>query len=286
MEPQARGLRHRRADQARCSNSRARSDATVAGRDHRFLRRHQHARHLPPRARAPDRDGRTVRSSSPRRWNSTSRNTASNRGFEGEWPKGYEDDSQPFTPAWQERFTGVAGSVAVNFAREWARTAEHTGGKCSVIIGAGVNHWYHNNLIYRAVINSLIFCGCIGKSGGGLNHYVGQEKLVPQTSWAPIAFGGDWAGPPRQQNAPSFHYMHSDQWRYDKAFSEMCPVSDAKHPMAHGHTADKQALAVRLGWLPCYPQFTKSNFEVIKEAQAAGAKTDEEIVATRSSELK
>ncbi|MBI5387236.1 MAG: nitrate reductase subunit alpha [Verrucomicrobia bacterium] len=209
-----------------------------------------------------------------------------NRGFEGEWPKGYEDDSQPFTPAWQERFTGVAGSVAVNFAREWARTAEHTGGKCCAIIGAGVNHWYHNNLIYRAVINALMFCGCIGKQGGGLNHYVGQEKLSPQASWAPIAFGGDWAGPPRQQNAPSFHYMHSDQWRYDKAFSEICPVSDAKHPMAHGHTADKQALAVRLGWLPCYPQFTKSNFEVIKEAQAAGAKTDDEIVAHTVKELK
>ena len=209
-----------------------------------------------------------------------------NRGFEGEWPTGYEDDSQPFTPAWQERFTGVAGGMVVNFAREWARTAEHTGGKCSVIIGAGVNHWYHNNLIYRAVINSLMFCGCIGKQGGGLNHYVGQEKLSPQASWGPIAFGADWAGPPRQQNAPSFHYMHSDQWRYDAAFGEMCPVSDAKHPMAHGHTADKQALAVRAGWLPCYPQFTKNNFDVIKEAQDAGAASDEEIIAHTVKELK
>ena len=209
-----------------------------------------------------------------------------NRGFEGEWPTGYEDDSQPFTPAWQERFTGVAGGVAVNFAREWARTAEHTGGKCSVIIGAGVNHWYHNNLIYRSVINALMFCGCIGKQGGGLNHYVGQEKLSPQASWGPIAFGADWAGPPRQQNAPSFHYMHSDQWRYDAAFGEMCPVSDAKHPMAHGHTADKQALAVRAGWLPCYPQFTKNNFDVIRDAQAAGATSDDEIIAHTVGELK
>jgi len=208
------------------------------------------------------------------------------RGFEGEWPSGYEDDSQPFTPAWQERFTGVAGKMAVNFAREWARTAEYTGGKCSVIIGAGVNHWYHNNLIYRAVINALMFCGCIGKSGGGLNHYVGQEKLSPQASWGPLAFGADWVGPPRQQNAPSFHYMHSDQWRYDSAFGEICPVSDTKHPMAHGHTADKQALAVRAGWMPCYPQFTRSNSEVIKEAQDAGASSDEEIIAHTVGALK
>lgn len=201
------------------------------------------------------------------------------RGLGGEWPNGYEDSNHPFTPAWQEQFTGVAADVAVNFAREFARTAEHTGGKCSVIIGAGVNHWYHNNLIYRSVINSLIFCGCVGKSGGGLNHYVGQEKLVPQTSWAPIAFGGDWVGPPRQMNAPSFHYMNSDQWRYDKAFSEMCPVDDKAHSMAHGHTADKNAMAVRLGWLPCYPQFTRSNLELVAQAKAEGATTDEEIVA-------
>lgn len=209
-----------------------------------------------------------------------------NRGFAGEWPKGYEDDSQPFTPAWQERFTGVKGSVAVTFAREWTRTAEHTGGKCCVIIGAGVNHWYHNNLIYRSVINALLFCGCVGKNGGGLNHYVGQEKLVPQTSWAPIAFGADWAGPPRQQNTPSFHYIHSDQWRYDRSFSEICPVGDQNHPMAHGHTADKQALAVRLGWMPCYPQFTRHNFELVRDAQAQGAKTDQEIIAWTVKALK
>ncbi|MGC8887626.1 MAG: nitrate reductase subunit alpha [Verrucomicrobiia bacterium] len=209
-----------------------------------------------------------------------------NRGFEGDYPRSYDDSEQPFTPGWQEKFTGVSAKTVINFAREWARTAEQTGGKCSVIIGAGVNHWYHNNLIYRAVINALIFCGCVGKNGGGWNHYVGQEKLAPQASWAPIAFGADWAGPPRQQNTPSFHYIHSDQWRYDRSFNEMCPIRDAGLPMASGHTADKQALAVRLGWLPCYPQFNRSNFEIIKEAQAAGARSDEEIIAYVVRELK
>jgi nitrate reductase alpha subunit len=207
------------------------------------------------------------------------------RGLGGDWPQGYEDASHPFTPAWQERYTGVSGSVVVAFARDWARTAERTGGRCAVIIGAGVNHWYHNNLIYRAVINALLLCGCVGRNGGGLNHYVGQEKLVPQTSWAPIAFGTDWGGPPRQQNSPSFHYLHSDQWRYDRTFTEICPVDDPAHPMAHGHTADKQALAVRLGWLPCYPQFTRPNHELIAAATAAGARTDDEIIAWLVDEL-
>ncbi|HMO20043.1 MAG TPA: molybdopterin-dependent oxidoreductase, partial [Candidatus Melainabacteria bacterium] len=200
------------------------------------------------------------------------------RGLKGDYPSDYNDEESPYTPAWQEKFTGVQADTLINFARQWAITAEKSRGKCSVIIGAGVNHWYHNNLIYRSIIMPLIFCGCVGVNGGGLNHYVGQEKLAPQASWAPIAFGGDWAGPPRLQNAPSWHYMHSDQWRYDKNFDEMCPVSDPQHIMASGHTADKQALAVRAGWLPCYPQFNESNFALVEEARAKGAQNDQEII--------
>jgi nitrate reductase alpha subunit len=203
----------------------------------------------------------------------------SRSGAPGDWPAGYEDDTRPYTPGWQERFTGVKADEVVEFARQWARTAELSRGKCSIIIGAGVNHWYHNNLLYRAAIMPLVFCGCVGVNGGGLNHYVGQEKLAPQASWAPIAFGTDWGGPPRLQNSPSFHYVHSDQWRYDRKFREVCPVADEAHPMADGHTIDKQILAVRNGWLPCYPQFDRSSLEVVREAEAAGARTEAEIVA-------
>lgn len=200
-------------------------------------------------------------------------------GDEDCYPKNYDDEKQPYTPAWQEQFTGVSADVVVRFAREWASTAEQSRGKCSVIIGAGANHWYHNNLIYRAIIAPLILCGCVGVNGGGLNHYVGQEKLAPQASWAPIAFGTDWGTPPRLQNAPSFHYMHSDQWRYDANFDTVCAVADEEHIMAHGHTADKQALAVRSGWLPCYPQFNRSNLKLVDDARRAGAKSDEEVIA-------
>jgi nitrate reductase alpha subunit len=201
-----------------------------------------------------------------------------NQGLKGDYPKNYEDENSPYTPAWQEKFTGVRAEVVLNFAREWARTAELSKGKCSVIIGAGVNHWYHNNLIYRSIITSLVLCGCVGVSGGGLNHYVGQEKLVPQASWAPIAFATDWIAPPRLQNAPSFHYVHSDQWRYDRSFNEMCNVADPGHSMASGHTIDKQIMAVRHGWMPCFPQFNRSNFDVIDEAVENGAKSDEQII--------
>ncbi len=201
----------------------------------------------------------------------------------GTWPQNYDDASQPFTPAWQEQFTGVPAADVTRFAREWGATAESTQGRCSIIIGAGVNHWYHNNLIYRSCITALMVTGCIGKSGGGWNHYVGQEKLAPQGSWAPIAFALDWGGPPRLQNAPSFHYIHSDQWRYDRAFNDLCPVTDDQHPMASGHTADRQAMAVRNGWLPCFPQFDQPNRNVLDAARQSGS---EDVAAFVASQLK
>ena len=139
----------------------------------------------------------------------------------------------------------------IRFAREWATTAEKTGGKCSVIIGAGVNHWYHSNHAYRAAIAGLILCGCVGKNGGGLNHYVGQEKLAPVAPWSALAFALDWAGPPRLQNAPTFHYVHSDQWRYERASEDekLNPLPGAerlRHPPHHGPPG-----AGRPAWAGC-----------------------------------
>jgi nitrate reductase / nitrite oxidoreductase, alpha subunit len=195
----------------------------------------------------------------------------------GEYPEGYDDEGLSYTPAWQERWTGVDRKTVIGFAREWARTAEKTDGKCCIIIGAGINHWYHNNLMYRAGIAVLILTGCVGKNGGGLNHYVGQEKLAPMASWSQIAFGRDWGAVPRLMNAPSWHYVHSGQWRYDNNFSEYAAAPD--EPLTQGHTMDLQVKAVKNGWLPFFPQFDESSIEVVKKARAAGCETEEQIVS-------
>ena len=124
----------------------------------------------------------------------------------GEYPADYNDERAIFTPAWQESLTGISRDDVIQFAREWATTADKSKGRCSVIIGAGANHWYHNNMIYRPIILALVLTGCVGKNGGGLNHYVGQEKVVPISSWQTVAMGLDWQKPPRVQNTPSFHW--------------------------------------------------------------------------------
>lgn len=196
------------------------------------------------------------------------------RGLGGDASKSY-DDTDGYTPAWQEKWTGINRENVIKFAREWAQTAEDTNGKCCIIIGAGVDHWYHNNLIYRAGINCLMFCGCIGVNGGGLNHYVGQEKLAPQASWSSIAFAKDWQGPSRLQNAPSWHYMHSDQWRYDGEFKEYHKCPDGQK--TKGHTADHNVRAVKNGWLPFYPQYDQNSLDLVQEAKDSGAKEVPEI---------
>jgi len=202
------------------------------------------------------------------------------RGLAGAYPADYDAENDVYTPAWQEKYTGIDRANVIQFAREWASTAEKTGGKCSIIIGAGANHWYHSNLIYRAGISALMLCGCVGKNGGGLNHYVGQEKLAPAAPWATIMGALDWSKPPRFQNAPSYHYVHTDQWRYERTSDEarINPVAEESQ-ITGGHTMDHQVRAVRNGWLPFYPQFDRSPIEAVKQAEAAGAKNNQEIVA-------
>ena len=130
------------------------------------------------------------------------------------------------TPAWAERVTGVPREQIIHVARMFASNAEKTNGRSMVILGAGLNHWYHMDMAYRGIINLLVLCGCIGQSGGGWSHYVGQEKLRPQTGWLPVAFALDWNRPPRQQNSTSFFYAHTDQWRYETLNVGGDPVAD------------------------------------------------------------
>jgi nitrate reductase alpha subunit len=202
----------------------------------------------------------------------------------GDEPAGY-DDPKPFTPAWQETITGVPAEDAVRVAREFADNAAKTRGKSMIFLGAGTNHWYHSDMIYRTILNLTTLCGCQGVNGGGWAHYVGQEKVRPQAAWSQVAFGLDWQRPPRQQNGTSFYYFATDQWRYDTLRPETIHSPLAGRAPAR-HMADYNVIAARLGWLPSYPQFDRNPIELVREAVAAGAVTDEEIVAHAVAKLK
>ena len=200
--------------------------------------------------------------------------------------RGFGDDDgathyrqlKPYTPAWQEQITGVPAEQVARIAREFADNADKTRGRSMIIVGAGMNHWYHMDMNYRGLINMLILCGCIGQSGGGWAHYVGQEKLRPQTGWLPLAFGLDWTRPPRHMNGTSFFYNHSSQWRYEKL-----DVSELLSPLAkpedyQGSLVDFNVRAERMGWLPSAPQLGRNPLQIAREAQAAGKPVTDYVV--------
>ena len=187
-------------------------------------------------------------------------------GLPGEWPHGYDDPS-PYTPAWQEPITSVDAQLAIRIAREFARNAELTKGRSMICMGAGTNHWYHSDLIYRTFLNLLLLCGCEGVNGGGWAHYVGQEKVRPLTGWQSMAFALDWVRPPRQQASTPFFYLATDQWRYEALGVERLasPLADGRFKPAQ--LADCYTLAARLGWTPSFPSFDRNPLDLADPEQ-------------------
>ncbi|HRW67116.1 MAG TPA: nitrate reductase subunit alpha, partial [Candidatus Competibacter sp.] len=187
----------------------------------------------------------------------------------GNVAKTYDDDV-PYTPAWQEKITGTPREQIITVARQFAENADKTHGKSMIIIGAAMNHWYHMDMNYRGVINMLMMCGCVGQSGGGWSHYVGQEKLRPQTGWTALAFALDWHRPPRHMNSTSFFYIHSSQWRHEKlAMTEiLSPLADPQQ--WQGTQIDYSVRSARMGWLPTAPHFDANPLQIAKDAAAAG----------------
>lgn len=176
----------------------------------------------------------------------------------------------PYTPAWQEKHTGVKPELVIQVAREFAQNAHQTHGKSMVIVGAGLNHWYHMDMTYRGIINMLMMCGCVGQSGGGWAHYVGQEKLRPQTGWTPLTFSLDWQRPARQMNGTSFFYAHTSQWRHEKLGVDEIAAPTYGNQVMQMSMIDYNAKSERMGWLPSAPQLSSNPLDVTREAEAAG----------------
>src|SRR6185437_7031249 len=199
-------------------------------------------------------------------------------GLPGDWPAGY-DDPQPCTPAWQEAISGVDGRLVAKVAREFARNAELTEGRSMIAMGAGTNHWFHSDQIYRTFLAMVLMCGCQGKNGGGWAHYVGQEKVRPLTGFQTVAFASDWVRPPRHQSGTPFFYLATDQWRYERY-----QPSDLASPLGRGllkdrHIVDVNALGARLGWLPSFPSFDRSTLDLVDEAERAGVDPAQHVVS-------
>ncbi|GAA1914803.1 nitrate reductase subunit alpha [Nocardioides marmoribigeumensis] len=183
-----------------------------------------------------------------------------------------------YTPEWQEPITGVPAAAARRIAREFAQNAEESRGRSMIIMGAGTNHWFHSDTIYRAFLALTTLTGCQGVNGGGWAHYVGQEKCRPVTGWAQLASALDWSRPPRQMIQTAYWYLHTDQFRYDPFSADALSSTRSDGRFAGLTTADLIAQSARMGWMPSYPTFDRNPLDLADEAAAAGRPVAEHVV--------
>lgn len=200
-------------------------------------------------------------------------------GLPGQWPTGYDDASQPGTPAWQETITGVPAAKAERIGREFAANAEESRGRSMILMGAGTNHWFHSDTIYRTFLTLTTLTGCQGVNGGGWAHYVGQEKVRPITGYNQVANALDWSRPPRHMTQTAYWYLHTNQFRYDAFGADALSSAQSAGRFAGMSTADVLAQASRMGWTPSYPTFDRNPLDLADEAEASGQSIGEYIPA-------
>ena len=199
-------------------------------------------------------------------------------GLPGDWPTGYDDASSPATPAWQEQHTGVPAHLAERIGREFAQNALDSGGRSMIVMGAGTNHYFHSDTIYRAFLTLTTLTGCQGRNGGGWAHYVGQEKVRPVSGHSLLATANDWQRPPRTMIGTAYWYLATDQWRYD-TFSADVFASPTGSGAFTGHaTADLVAASARMGWMPSYPTFNWNPLDLADAAARTGQDAAEFVV--------
>ncbi|MGN6129778.1 MAG: nitrate reductase subunit alpha [Nocardioidaceae bacterium] len=199
-------------------------------------------------------------------------------GLPGEWPTGYDDASAPGTPAWQEAITGVPAAAAARVGREFAQNAEESRGRSMIIMGAGTNHWFHSDTIYRTFLTLTMLCGTQGVNGGGWAHYVGQEKVRPLTGYTQLANALDWTRPPRNMIQTAYWYLNTNQFRYDQFGADTLSATTGQGQLGGKATADVIAQSARMGWMPSYPTFDRNPHEICDEAAAAGKPVGEYVV--------
>ena len=199
-------------------------------------------------------------------------------GLPGRWPADYHDATAPGTPAWAAELTGVPGPAMIRVAREFATNAVESKGRSQILMGAGINHYYHADEIYRAILALTSMCGTQGVNGGGWAHYVGQEKVRPIAGWAQYAFALDWQRPARQMISTGFWYLTTDQWRYDDTPAERLASPLGPGTLAGKTVSDTMVEAMRRGWTPSYPTFNRSPLLLGQQARQAGMSPADYVV--------
>lgn len=135
----------------------------------------------------------------------------------------------------------------MRIAREFAKNAEDSGGRSMIIIGAGICHWFHADVTYRAIMALLMLTGCIGKNGGGWAQLRGAGEVPAD----------DGLVQPGQRAGLVAAAAHHDRHRllvhahrpvaHRRLLGRPGEVAAVHRSLDGLHTADAMALSHRLG---------------------------------------
>jgi nitrate reductase alpha subunit len=164
-------------------------------------------------------------------------------------------------PPGRNQYTNIGRDTVARLAREFASNAEATRGKSMIIVGASINHWYNNNLMYRAPIYRADAVRLLrsqrrrdeplrrpGKTDAG--------RAVDESHGVRARLAEAAAS---QQSPPGITSTATSG--ATKATSPSTRRSRLRTKWAKGHAMDLAAMAVRMGWMPYFPQFNDNNFE-------------------------
>ena len=151
-----------------------------------------------------------------------------------------------------------------------------------IAMGAGTNHWFHSDAIYRTFLALVLMCGCEGRNGGGWAHYVGQEKVRPLTGLQTLAFALDWVRPPRHMVADAWFYLAHRPVALRGRAARADGLAAGAGPVRRQARAPTWCARARLGWLPSFPSFDRDALDLVDEA-SEGRRRSRRATSSRSS---
>ncbi|NKS55719.1 molybdopterin-dependent oxidoreductase, partial [Rhodococcus hoagii] len=143
--------------------------------------------------------------------------------------------------------TSVPAGSVLRIAREFARSAERSGGRSMIIMGAGICQWFHGDATYRAVLALLMADRQHGQERRRLGALRGPGEGAADHGWATMAMA-PMVPAAATGHRHRFWYMHADQWRYDGyRAARRLPARGGKSRRTHTATPSRSPH----GWAGC-----------------------------------
>ena len=139
-----------------------------------------------------------------------------------------------------------------------------------IIMGAGTNHWFHSDTIYRAFLALVTLTGCQGRNGGGWAHYVGPGEGAPGHRARDAGHGGGLAAAAAADDRDRVLVPGHRPVALRHVRGRRVRVAAGQGRFAGMATADLLAQSARLGWMPSYPTFNWNPLDLADAAERSG----------------